>query len=89
MPSSARGKNLFMRGDEGIAPCIIQFKRPCKLCFFPNTYICYRTNASVRQTLRAEVIDMKSSEFWRVFAETGDPVVYLLYRSAEDAERSE
>lgn len=32
---------------------------------------------------------MKSSEFWRVFAETGDPVVYLLYRSAEDAERSE
>ena len=31
MPSSARGKNLFMRGDEGIAPYIIQLKRPCKL----------------------------------------------------------
>ena len=28
---------------------------------------------------------MKSSELWHVFAETGDPVVYLLYRSAEDA----
>ena len=34
MPSSARGKKyLFMRGDEGIAPYIIQFKRLDKLPF--------------------------------------------------------
>lgn len=28
---------------------------------------------------------MNSSRLWHVFAETGDPLVYLLYRSAEDA----
>ena len=30
---------------------------------------------------------MQSSELWRVFAETGDPMAYLLYRSAEGANR--
>ncbi len=25
---------------------------------------------------------MKDDEIWRVFAETGDPVIYLYYRSA-------
>ena len=39
------------------------------------------------QILNAEVIDMQSSELWRVFAETGDPMAYLLYRSAEGAKR--
>ena len=28
---------------------------------------------------------MKSDGIWRVFAETGDPLVYLLYRSAAGA----
>ena len=29
---------------------------------------------------------MKNDEIWRVFAETGDPVVYLLYKSAGNAQ---
>ncbi len=29
---------------------------------------------------------MKNEEIWRVFAETGDPVVYLLYKSAANAQ---
>ena len=33
-----------------------------------------------------EVSKMKSDGIWRVFAETGDPLVYLLYRSAANAQ---
>ena len=29
---------------------------------------------------------MKNEEIWHVFAETGDPVVYLLYKSAGNAQ---
>lgn len=35
------------------------------------------------QIIKAEVIFMKTDAIWQAFAETGDPVYYLLYKSLD------
>ena len=34
---------------------------------------------------RCEVISVTTDAIWRAFVETGDPVYYLLYKTAEDS----
>ena len=34
------------------------------------------------RTLRAEVVNMELDAIWQTFAETGDPVCYMLYKAA-------
>ena len=35
--------------------------------------------------LRAEVVNMELDAIWQTFAETGDPVCYMLYKAAKNA----
>ena len=35
------------------------------------------------RTLRAEVVNMELDAIWQTFAETGDPVCYMLYKAAQ------
>ena len=37
---------------------------------------------SALRTLRAEVVNMELDAIWQTFAETGDPVCYMLYKAA-------
>ena len=36
------------------------------------------------RTLRAEVVNMELDAIWQTFAETGDPVCYMLYKAAKN-----
>ena len=38
--------------------------------------------------LNAEVMDVQFDAIWQAFAETGDPLYYLLYRAAQQADRA-
>ena len=37
--------------------------------------------------LRPEVISLKDDAIWQAFASTGDPLYYLLYKTAEEREK--
>ena len=41
------------------------------------------------QIIGTEVSRMKQDPIWQAFAETGDPLYYLLYRAAQRADRAE
>ena len=41
------------------------------------------------QILETEVSRMKQDPIWQAFAETGDPLYYLLYRAAQRTDREE
>ena len=36
------------------------------------------------RTIRAEVVNMELDAIWQTFAETGDPVCYMLYKAAKN-----
>ena len=38
------------------------------------------------RTLRAEVVNMELDAIWQTFAETGDPVCYMLYKAAKNGQ---
>ena len=35
-------------------------------------------------TIRAEVVNLELDAIWQTFAETGDPVCYMLYKAAKN-----
>ncbi len=40
------------------------------------------------RTLRAEVVNMELDAIWQTFAETGDPVCYMLYKAVRNGRPS-